>query len=74
VQQNAAASEQLASTSEEVSSQAMELQSMMEFFTLAGGVGRGQASIRGQKKAVFGSAKARKPETGNVDEQDFTRF
>ena len=36
VQQNAAASEQLASTSEEVNAQAMELQTMMAFFTLAG--------------------------------------
>jgi len=36
VQQNAAASEELASTSEEVNAQAMELQTMMAFFTLAG--------------------------------------
>ena len=35
VQQNAAASEELASTSEEVNAQAMELQTMMTFFTLA---------------------------------------
>jgi methyl-accepting chemotaxis protein len=34
VQQNAAASEELASTSEEVNAQALELQSMMAFFTL----------------------------------------
>jgi methyl-accepting chemotaxis protein len=36
VQQNAAASEELASTSEEVNAQAMELKTMMAFFTLAG--------------------------------------
>jgi methyl-accepting chemotaxis protein len=35
VQQNAAASEELASTSEEVNAQAMELQTLMGFFTLA---------------------------------------
>jgi len=35
VQQNAAAAEELASTSEEVNAQALELQSMMTFFTLA---------------------------------------
>jgi methyl-accepting chemotaxis protein len=35
VQQNAAAAEELASTSEEVNAQALELQSMMAFFTLA---------------------------------------
>jgi methyl-accepting chemotaxis protein len=36
VQQNAAASEELASTSEEVNAQALKLQASMEFFTLAG--------------------------------------
>jgi methyl-accepting chemotaxis protein len=39
VQQNAAASEELASTSEEVNAQAMELQTMMAFFTLEGAPG-----------------------------------
>jgi methyl-accepting chemotaxis protein len=34
VQQNAASAEELASTSEEVNAQALELQSLMEFFTL----------------------------------------
>ena len=44
VQQNAAASEELASTSEEVNAQALELQSMMAFFTLTQ---PGQDSRRG---------------------------
>jgi methyl-accepting chemotaxis protein len=46
VQQNAAASEELASTSEEVNAQAMELQSMMTFFTLAETPGERGASPR----------------------------
>jgi methyl-accepting chemotaxis protein len=43
VQQNAAASEELASTSEEMNAQALELQSMMEFFSLS------QADLRAAK-------------------------
>jgi methyl-accepting chemotaxis protein len=35
-QQNASASEELAATSEEMSGQAMQLQEMMEFFTISG--------------------------------------
>jgi methyl-accepting chemotaxis protein len=79
VQQNAAASEQLASTSEEVNAQALELQSLMEFFTLETA---SQVHTSGPRPA-----RARTPSTGataprkvaldpkaRLEEGHFTRF
>jgi methyl-accepting chemotaxis protein len=75
VQQNAAASEELASTSEEMNAQALELQSIMAFFTL---------SRAEERSAKAGSAPAarlgrpapalrKSPSQGHQD-GDFTRF
>jgi len=75
VQQNAAASEELASTSEEVNAQALELQSMMGFFTLAGA---GQAQRRparpAAKAAPRAPAGARQRPLPDLAEASFTRF
>jgi methyl-accepting chemotaxis protein len=75
VQQNAAASEELASTSEEMSAQAQGLQSMMAFFTIAGGQDpRGSmglkpaAPIKGKVLPVV----QRTP--GKVQHANFTQF
>jgi methyl-accepting chemotaxis protein len=75
VQQNAAASEELASTSEEMNAQAQELQSMMGFFTLAGGHDRGgdflKPASRGRAKSGPAPARA----SMNVAQDgEFTRF
>jgi len=75
VQQNAAAAEELASTSEEVNAQALDLQSMMAFFTLARAVEQrarplGEAASRTALKAL-------PPGRGRVFERpegSFTRF
>jgi methyl-accepting chemotaxis protein len=73
VQQNAAASEELASTSEEMNAQAMELQSMMAFFTLA----RGQEPV-GDQAPRTAARHPGKPATrllpSREAQADFTRF
>jgi len=75
IQQNAAASEELASTSEEVSAQASELQSTMEFFTLAGSA---HTHTRQHAKKSFGvkptGPRAQGPRTEDLSEREFTRF
>ena len=77
VQQNAAAAEELASTSEEVNAQALELQSMMAFFTLAKGAqaARGhtpqQTTYKASSKNFSGVQIKRTPK---ATEGDFTRF
>jgi methyl-accepting chemotaxis protein len=76
VQQNAAASEELASTSEEVNAQALELQSMMAFFTLAqgrDGGGEGFARTASRLPAKGAAAPRRGPAVPARD-GDFTRF
>jgi hypothetical protein len=75
VQQNAAASEELASTSEEMRAQAQGLQSMMAFFTIAGG--QDQRGSMGLKPAAPMRGKVlpvvqRTP--GKVQKADFTQF
>jgi methyl-accepting chemotaxis protein len=76
VQQNAAAAEELAATSEEVNAQAMELQSMMAFFTLAVS---GQPQIRPARHAVkaaprqAGLARQQRP-LKDLAEASFTRY
>ena len=70
-QQNAAASEELASTSEEVSAQAMELKSLMGFFTLEGD-GRGGRPSGRQAKAPARTKP--RPAGGALDETEFIRF
>ncbi len=71
VQQNAAASEELASTSEEVNSQAQQLQSGMEFFTLAGGR---SSSTRKRPKAPPRASARRAGGSEDLDDRQFTRF
>jgi methyl-accepting chemotaxis protein len=75
VAQNAAASEELASTSEQVNAQALELQSTMEFFTLAGGGRAARTPARTEVKPLGRKAAvARKPSREALDESAFTRF
>ncbi|HNX93921.1 MAG TPA: methyl-accepting chemotaxis protein [Holophaga sp.] len=82
IQQNAAASEELAATSEEVNAQAMELQSTIEFFTLAdaGTSKNPQAQRRNVAKAPVKTV-TKKPShsrsnqgSEDSDEREFTRF
>ena len=85
-QQNASASEELAATAEEMSGQAGNLQELMAFFTVAGGLGKGrQATGRPvtEKPKAGGGGKASKTSTvakshGDVapvvNEADFARF
>ena len=74
VQQSAAASEELASTSEEMNAQALELQSMMSYFTLAGrpmqrhDLGKGKPSARPQGRPVS------RDRSREVQEGEFTSF
>jgi methyl-accepting chemotaxis protein len=78
VQQNAAASEEPASTSEEVNAQAMELQTMMGFFTLAETPEqRGASSRRMAPKALGLPQLPKKPSTNHgarLQESEFIRF
>jgi methyl-accepting chemotaxis protein len=77
VQQNAAASEELASTSEEVNAQAMELQSMMAFFTLAETPEQRSAPARPPAPRAQGNLPLKKAPLGptkRLREGDFTRF
>jgi methyl-accepting chemotaxis protein len=76
VQQNAAASEELASTSEEVNAQALELQSLMTFFTLADDL---EPRRKGAAKAVprlppRAAAPIRSRPSRPAPEGEFTRF
>jgi methyl-accepting chemotaxis protein len=74
VQQNAAASEELASTSEEMNAQALELQSMMAFFTLSGSqdqAGAPRSAVRTPGKVSTGG---RRVQAGPTRDGDFTRF
>jgi len=76
VQQNAAASEELASTSEEVNAQALELQTLMGFFTLAEQKAqRGKVLPRSGARAQPKSSGSARPPRGPVAaEGEFTRF
>ena len=83
MQQNAAASEELASTSEEVNAQAQELQIMMGFFTLAKAVEpRGAAARKGAPQSYSrrvpgpkGAVPPAKPSApGTEPESQFTSF
>jgi len=84
-QQNASASEELAATAEEMSGQAVNLQELMSFFTIAGG--KSQAAVArplvakagsaaGKPGAVRSSASAKKKSNGTTGEHevDFVRF
>jgi methyl-accepting chemotaxis protein len=75
VQQNAAASEELASTSEEMNAQALELQSLMAFFSL--GEDRTQNRKAPLQAKPLGPAKRGAPlqrRGGEAGEGEFTRF
>ena len=70
-QQNASASEELAATSEEMSGQAMQLQEMMEFFTISGhkSLANKHPSARPQvKKAVINHHR------DEFNEDEFVKF
>jgi len=72
VQQNAAASEQLASTAEEMNGQALELQTLMTFFTLSQRLGGRKASRPGPSP---GRTAPRPPSVAaRPREGAFTRF
>ncbi len=71
VQQNAAASEELASTSEEVNAQAQALQSSMAFFILAGGQASGATQARRSAARPTGRTS---PFQADAEERQFTRF
>jgi methyl-accepting chemotaxis protein len=78
-QQNASASEELAATAEEMSGQAEQLQELMSFFTVTGGLPHQRATGRvsistapapKKAKANFAHLTASVP----IDEADFVRF
>jgi hypothetical protein len=48
----------------------MELQSLMEFFTLAGG----RPGARASRRSAQPVKALRKPVAENIDEREFTRF
>ena len=72
VQQNAAASEQLASTAEEMNGQALELQTLMTFFTLSERLGGRRASRPGPSPGR--TALRPPPVAARPREGAFTRF
>jgi len=76
IQQSAAASEELASTSEEVNAQAQELQSLMEFFTLAGQKEHKAHSAHRRGGAIQTRAARHKSSSSgdDVNDREFTRF
>ena len=75
VAQNAAASEELASTSEEVNAQALELQSTMDFFTVAEQRHSARPAQRAAAKpAAKRSITPRSSAMEPIDEREFTRF
>jgi len=70
---SASASEELSKTSEELSSQAVQMQGLVGFFRLPGG----NKKSRGASVQVASRAPARAsaaPSGGDVDESEFTRF
>jgi methyl-accepting chemotaxis protein len=74
VQQNAAASEELASTSEEMNAQALELQTMMGFFTLPGS-GRGRfGRSDAESPAAPAGPGARQPAQKAASTGSFVKF
>jgi methyl-accepting chemotaxis protein len=75
VQQNAAASEELASTSEEVNAQALELQTMMAFFTLSETKGQQtKAPQRAGARAPLRNPAPQARRASEPGEGSFTRF
>jgi len=76
-QQNASASEELAATSEEMSGQASSLQELMGFFTIEQQGGRAAVKQKAATKAPAtrtSHSSTTKKGSGNVSEDDFTRF
>lgn len=71
-QQNASASEELAATAEEMSGQAEQLQDLMGFFVIDGGVGAKPASASKSKPAKTSAKKA--VSMSAPDEAEFVRF
>jgi methyl-accepting chemotaxis protein len=69
-QQNASSSEELAATSEEMSGQALQLQELMEFFTVSGS----GASTTSKQKAFKPTVKKAVVEHHEFNEDEFVRF
>jgi methyl-accepting chemotaxis protein len=77
MQQNAAAAEELSSTSEELSSQAMRLQDSVSYFTLAVEDNRNSFTRSTRQPATpVASTRSRKPAPVNDDDldKDFVRY
>lgn len=78
-QQNAPASEDLASASEEMNSQAQQLQEMMSFFKLdivsgSGGSGRSSGAPRVARTSKQPQASGSSEDKGDFDDSGFERF
>jgi hypothetical protein len=74
VQMNAASSEELASTSEEMNAQALELQSLMAVFTQAGAPDQWRAPAQPARTSRPPLAKAPASRGPKLKEGEFTQF
>jgi len=72
-QANASASEELSATADEMSSQALQLQTVMQFFKTEPSAGRASAGARGMRQ-VSARAASKTPSTDTVDEKLFVNF
>ena len=72
-QANASASEELSATAEEMSSQALQLQTVMQFFKTEPSAGRASAGARGMRQTANRAA-PRTVSTDTVDEKLFVNF
>ncbi|GAA5784226.1 methyl-accepting chemotaxis protein [Chitiniphilus shinanonensis] len=72
-QMNASASEELSSTAEEMSAQAIQLQEMIQFFRIDGGGEAGSPARRSAPRRAAPAPRLRRDDEG-VDEASFTRF
>ena len=72
-QANASASEELSATAEEMSSQALQLQTVMQFFKTEPSAGRASAGARGMRQTANRAA-PKTVSTDTVDEKLFVNF
>ncbi|MCF6780733.1 methyl-accepting chemotaxis protein [Stutzerimonas stutzeri] len=72
-QANASASEELSATAEEMSSQALQLQTVMQFFRTEPSAGRSTAGARGMRQTASRAA-SKTVSTDTVDEKLFVNF
>lgn len=73
-QANASASEELSATAEEMSSQALQLQTVMQFFKTEPSAGRASVGARGKRAAGSRAATKAPVSTDSVDEKLFVNF